>query len=458
MGSQTSFWEQVVAPYFSLDGPRTLSALQCLELVPSKVDDACCDNPSSCQCLARLSFADRVSALVRTSQPTDLLFRGWSQAVSRVASHDTDPRMSSLPTAPELIIDDAYGPGHRSVIRKRNEATVLLLLQGPNGATACADLSLTSSLEASVADLLDYNLRASPPVDAFLTTCAPQLAAELVSWRSLPSACTRNRTVKSSEYLSSVFEADANELSCALQCIQNDLSLQQSASDKRLSCLLARIQASGQGDSAMGARGLRIDDKCISRLVRREPSLTDCLSGSLAYRVSRSPCSTSISLPLPIGVNVTQHDRHLSISNSSPEFSTTKEPVLTARARAPFTADARLIETQSNMTIFRTLALSMMAGIRDQTPGFSLQRDDSHHAIPASWLLDVEGRRIPPLSAEPQPVIETDGIDAPSVCAVCFDWHAHEGNELVYCDRCNLAVHRFLRDRMCVRECAASYW
>jgi hypothetical protein len=54
--------------------------------------------------------------------------------------------------------------------------------------------------------------------------------------------------------------------------------------------------------------------------------------------------------------------------------------------------------------------------------------------VPASWLIPTDGRQAD------TPADECEDEDA--VCQVCFEGESLEYNPIVFCDRCNIAVHK----------------
>ncbi len=56
--------------------------------------------------------------------------------------------------------------------------------------------------------------------------------------------------------------------------------------------------------------------------------------------------------------------------------------------------------------------------------------------LPASWAIPTAGR---------DAVVEVDpaeeGADD-AVCQVCFDGDSAESNPIVFCDKCNIAIHK----------------
>lgn len=71
--------------------------------------------------------------------------------------------------------------------------------------------------------------------------------------------------------------------------------------------------------------------------------------------------------------------------------------------------------------------------MRDQIIGFTRVRE----VIPASWTIEADGR---PSSLPEKPQYANDEEDA--ICMVCFDGISSVGNEILFCDGCDMSVHQ----------------
>ncbi len=57
--------------------------------------------------------------------------------------------------------------------------------------------------------------------------------------------------------------------------------------------------------------------------------------------------------------------------------------------------------------------------------------------LPASWAIPTAGRD--------NSIVEEEDVDeAPddAVCQVCFDGESGDSNPIVFCDKCNIAIHK----------------
>lgn len=62
---------------------------------------------------------------------------------------------------------------------------------------------------------------------------------------------------------------------------------------------------------------------------------------------------------------------------------------------------------------------------------------DIMQQVPASWRIAVAGRPLAPTDAG-----GLSSWDDDAVCHVCFDGHSTDGNPVVFCDNCDIALHQ----------------
>ena len=82
--------------------------------------------------------------------------------------------------------------------------------------------------------------------------------------------------------------------------------------------------------------------------------------------------------------------------------------------------------------------------------------------LPASWAIPVDGR-----APDDEPAVVPEESEEDSVCQVCFDGESFEANPIVFCDKCNIAIHKValhgllllcLPCDLCWCWCAALLW
>jgi hypothetical protein len=88
--------------------------------------------------------------------------------------------------------------------------------------------------------------------------------------------------------------------------------------------------------------------------------------------------------------------------------------------------------------IWKQICSNVARGVKDQKKGFNTVKD-SEEALPASWVIQVDGRPPPPAEDGANEGTE-DSEDA--ICHVCFDGSSNDMNPILYCDGCNTAMHQ----------------
>lgn len=109
--------------------------------------------------------------------------------------------------------------------------------------------------------------------------------------------------------------------------------------------------------------------------------------------------------------------------------------------------------TWRNSEVWKSVTGSLLRGVRDQSPDFNKWKTEvlcfvvhicdfastgvfSAQVLPASWAIAVDGRA--PVVDEPPP----DENEDDATCQVCFDGESLDANPIVFCDHCNIAVHK----------------
>lgn len=84
---------------------------------------------------------------------------------------------------------------------------------------------------------------------------------------------------------------------------------------------------------------------------------------------------------------------------------------------------------------WKRISVCMFRGMRDQQKDFNLQAPE---VLPASWTIQVTGRPPAEVAAD---VDEAEPAED-AVCMCCFDGSSKDGNNIVFCDGCNAALHQ----------------
>ena len=129
--------------------------------------------------------------------------------------------------------------------------------------------------------------------------------------------------------------------------------------------------------------------------------------------------------------------------------------------------------TWAHYEVWKSVANSLRRGLRDQSADFNKRKNEVRvfvlgcgfgpcvmrcaacctvQSVPASWLIPVDGRAAGDGAAgatasTPAP----EEVEEDAVCQVCFDGESLETNPIVFCDRCNIAIHKVCACLLTVR-------
>lgn len=427
--------------------------------------------------MAAQAFA---SCLRRAPQPLSPL--AWSDAVAslftdgfadaRVGLFAVPALLEALPPTVDLTAggprDDDAGMGAlrpiRALVRGPTGETARVRLAPAVGAAEAAAAASTGTLAIpSLSDRPADVLWGHRPLIAAALACGGADAASAAH----AATCSWSPEARVNTHRSTA--ASSSDVLGLLVAAQHDLLGARRASLARLLRLLSRVQTSRQADAVVDELGLRIEDSVARGLAGAGCSDEPVATTSLLEELG-APAPPAYAV-FPLGRNVLPWNMPQPPGGGAGSLAYTPRATAAAAARrgdtrslpgalaGPRLAAAALPDVRragryarilESLTLWRRVAASVAAGARDQRPGFTRQPDDSGGAMPASWLLAVDGRPAPPPPARSAstPAASASASSAAAaaaddaVCGVCFSWQAPEGNEIVYCDRCDVAVHR----------------
>jgi PHD-zinc-finger like domain/PHD-finger len=446
-------------------------------------------------------FKDEKALSKLSKQHISMLVQRWKQLVATIYSgfEDVPKSVLDVPVLPQRTMDPKFeeevgrvdGSSPTATDRPSSANTVRFQVNTPNKSADVrikipesfgSDSSLPLSSFTSSQTFGDVRHSVVSQILATSSVLAPpsrnQSHTQVVEWTSLGEDSKEHKVViapttrvrgaeafpdeskplhlRKGYYIN--LKSDVEETSLAIAFSQSELIKARSATAARVSELLARVIASGEASKdSLAMLGLDIDPKLqaayfspaieSSASFRQRGSLTEvshivtspsyilddgheilphnypkppqsCGHGSLDYNSTQPRTSHPLA-----GCNVHIHPEH---DHGS---------LRVRRSERNEALESLLEDSYTRIVIWRYVSECLERGFADHEADYAKHKDDD--SVPASWKVPVDGRpsASDPASSEPQ-VVET-------VCSVCCDGKTSFENPLVYCDGCDLGVHRY---------------